>query len=55
MHPSLQVAGLSSLFYDMKKEEYVYDTAAWHYVLYDLCFASTCTDLTPLYSQAGMA
>jgi len=52
--------GLTFVFYEMKKEDYVCGTTAWHlYMFYDLCLATTCTDLTALYAQGmlqtGMA
>jgi hypothetical protein len=55
-----QVVELTFIFCEMKKEDNVCGTTAWHLcMLYDLCLATKCTDLTPVYAQgmlqAGMA
>jgi hypothetical protein len=54
-----QVIELAFIFCEMKREDIICGTTAWHLCILYLCVATVCTDLTPVYAQgmiqAGMA
>jgi hypothetical protein len=54
-----QVFELTFILCEMKREDIICGTTAWHLCILYLCVATMCTDLTPVYAQgmlqSGMA